>query len=362
MSDSGQNDSGSRTGGLAALGGLAGVGGLVWESLAPDAWTLWAGALGQTGNGRLYQGMGLGPGSILVCASIAALISMQEFAGWNVPFGFSAIDTPMSPEQGDFFGDGSSSFADVQALLAQAGPAGWQGVAAVSVDMTTKTLMACAQKVVDADVELERLVKQHAAAVSRTQFNLGMFQDALVLVLARVFMWECAGRVWEGWVFALATCPPLLGAGGGQLWDCYRHSHRIAGAANEIHYVTPATSARPVMATNAQAPAESGAGADAVELTGGGQSAEAGSEPAVVPRAQLVAGEWVGTAATGSSPTLARNSAPASTRLSPQGRRAAAAPAVAPVDGEDTAAGADLSPIDAAVAAAISTAPICRTT
>lgn len=193
------------------------------------------------------------PGSVLVVLSIVALIGMQEATGRSVPFGGSAASSSDSPERADFCTDGSRHFTQARAALRRAVPAGWQSEAAGAFEAANQALMAGIQTMASLDLQMQSSVNRHADYVARTQFNLGMFQDALVAVLLIVLALEFADRWPVAWLLACVVCGAFLGAGGGELVNCDAHSKDAAADADGLDYGAVTAAAQQVIADYAAA-------------------------------------------------------------------------------------------------------------
>ena len=187
----------------------------------------------------------------IVLSSIAVLVQMQLVAGVSAPLGFSAVENPYSPENGDYFTEGSQQSATVSDTLRRAVSANWRGAAAAGYQTSTQTLASCAQTLADNDAAMANLVDAQAKTVSHTQFNLGMFQDSLIIVLYVVYKLELSpdpGRHMIALAIALGVCPPFVVAGAGELSNCLENSVDAADQATDIDYSTVATAVRKVTA------------------------------------------------------------------------------------------------------------------
>jgi hypothetical protein len=129
--------------------------------------------------------------SRIIIGALTTLLSLQEFAGASIPFGGSAWKgSPSYPYQGDCFKEGSQDFTEVAALLQMAAPASWQGEAADAYTAANSTLVTLAQTMADLDLEMQKLVKDHAEVVSQTQLGIGIQQDVLIVALPIMFLLE----------------------------------------------------------------------------------------------------------------------------------------------------------------------------
>jgi hypothetical protein len=129
--------------------------------------------------------------SLLVLGTWGLLVAMQEMAGLSIPFGGSASAASPAPYQGDCFREGSQHFTEVAKLLGMASPESWGGPAAGDYATDKSKLSTLAETMARLDLEMEKLVKDHAERITKTQLGIGVEQDILVpLVLAIVVFLE----------------------------------------------------------------------------------------------------------------------------------------------------------------------------
>ncbi len=139
---------------------------------------------------RIEEPGGILPSQIILLATVT-LVGLQEFAGLSIPFAGSAWKgSPTYPYQGNCFQDGSQDFAEVAALLRQAVPQSWRGAAADAYTTANDKLIKLAETMVELDLQMERLVRDHAEVVSQTQLGIGIEQDILVVALPIIFALE----------------------------------------------------------------------------------------------------------------------------------------------------------------------------
>jgi hypothetical protein len=126
--------------------------------------------------------------SHIMWLTILALTAMQEMAGWSAPLGISGS---AHPYQGDCFKEGEQHFSEVAKLLETRTAQSWHGLGAGAYTSENNTLIDQAKKMASLDLEMEKLVKDHAERITKTQLGIGVEQDILVpLVLAIVVFLE----------------------------------------------------------------------------------------------------------------------------------------------------------------------------
>lgn len=139
-------------------------------------------------------------------------------------------------------------------LLKGAMSASWRGDAAGGYSAATEVLMAQAQTMAENDDTMTLLVNNHAKHVSRTQLNIGIFQDTLVVIFLIIRALEVVastkglpGLIEVAYAVALLTCPPFVGAGAGEFASCLAKSIDAADQATEVDYSAVALAARQVI-------------------------------------------------------------------------------------------------------------------
>lgn len=176
--------------------------------------------------------------SRIVLYTLGAMLSLQEIAAMSIPLGFSAWQAvPRYPDHGDCVKDGLHHFTDIDAVLDDAIPHGWQGDAAEAYKEANSTLKNLVQQMVDFDREMEKLVKKHATRVIETQLSLGATQDTLIAAyLVVCFLEVCLSGYVTGSYIALAVSVSAIVAGIISLLSCLLHAESTVDAAGKITY------------------------------------------------------------------------------------------------------------------------------
>ncbi|OBA72855.1 hypothetical protein A5641_07290 [Mycobacterium sp. 1554424.7] len=176
--------------------------------------------------------------SAIILSTIEVLVLLQELAGLSLPFGASAWKGSSTyPYPGDCFQDASPHFTEAAALLHQACAPGWQGEAADSYRSATSTLITQAQTMADLHREMKNLVKHHAEVVSRTQFGIGIEQDALIAVLPVVIAKQSVLHTLPlAWQIAIAAATITLTAALSLLGWCLGTSIQTKQAVDGLAY------------------------------------------------------------------------------------------------------------------------------
>jgi hypothetical protein len=189
--------------------------------------------------------------SRIILKALGTVLVFQQLAGLSVPFGVSAWKgSPNQPFEGDCFGAGSRNFTEVARLLQTAVPRSWQGTAADGYADDIATLVTQAQTIARLDLDMQRLVKDHAERIRKTQMGVGIEQDILIGTYPVVRFLESNPKTFCA---ALATARVAavagVGAAVGLLGWCLGTSVQTQQAAEGLGYRDVITAAKKVIDT-----------------------------------------------------------------------------------------------------------------
>lgn len=196
--------------------------------------------------------------SRIVLSALGIMLIFQEIAGMSLPFGFSQWQAvPGHPDQGDSLKRGSQDFSEVDELLHKAVPVTWQGKAAQDYRRANSTLMDLAQKMVDQDLHMERIVKKHAECVTQTQLALGITQDILIAAYPVVCILEKSFTTYyEAYDVAYDASVSAIITGIGLLSACLKHADDTVGKTHNVDYADIMHEANKIGGIHSRAPSE----------------------------------------------------------------------------------------------------------
>ena len=176
--------------------------------------------------------------SRIILYSMTVLVGLQQLSGISIPFGGSAWKgSPTYPYQGDCFKDGAQYFTEVAALLQKTAPHSWRGDAAHAYTASNSTLVDQVQKMANLDLEMERLVQEHAEIVTKTQLGIGVEQDILIAVYAMMLYLEAEPYTFfQALKVAKAVALASMGTAFGLLGWCLGTSIQTASKVNALGY------------------------------------------------------------------------------------------------------------------------------
>ena len=185
--------------------------------------------------------------SRVILGAMTVLVGLQQLSGISIPFGGSAWKgSPTYPYQGDCFKDGAQHFTEVAALLQKTAPHSWRGDAAHAYTASNSTLVDQVQKMANLDLEMERLVQEHAEIVTKTQLGIGVEQDILIAVYAMMLYLEAEPYTFfQALKVAKAVALASMGTAFGLLGWCLGTSIQTASKVNALGYGEVIAALRP---------------------------------------------------------------------------------------------------------------------